>query len=90
MPLFFFRKYHLQKDFIPYKWCFLGFDTVFRSNKFPEMLFLAINCRCIIFFRTFAGSMINTLYKDYRLYYYFLMHGKEAVAFCSLVTWICF
>ncbi len=90
MPLFFFRKYHLQKDFIPYKWRFRGFDTVFRSNKFPEMLFFCCKLPVYYFFRTFAGSMINTLYKDYRLHYCFLMHGKEAVAFCSLVTWICF
>lgn len=69
MPLPFSHKYHLQKDFIPYKWRFRGFDTVFRSNKFPEMLFFAVNYHRIIFFRIFAGNMMNALYKNYRLHY---------------------
>ena len=90
MPLSFSHKYHLEKDFIPYKWRFLGFDTVFRSNKFPEMLFFAINYHRIIFFRIFAGDMMNALYKNYRLHYCFLMHGKEAVKRCSLVFGIYF
>ena len=54
------------------------------------MLFFAVNYHRIIFFLIFAGDMMNALQKNYRLHYRFLMHGKEAVMRCSLVSGIYF